>query len=358
MFDWSDFVQVLASTNIEFEHLKVVELAQAILESGWGTSKLFKLHGNPFGMKYRPEMSQIASPIEYDASDGKGIYCKFATLSDAVKGYWIFIDRPIYSGWRDNSATPEDFIRFIAFAGYIGGPFDGTEADRERKEKYINKVLNLIPEAEELLENANSSPIEKPIWKNKGVMLEVGHGPNPNGWEPGAVGVGGVREYDLNWVAAEAAKSVLDEVGVPCIITDFGGINGNGLYNIGRTAANYDVFCSIHHNSATVNAQGAEVLVHRTKADAEDLELSSLMSAEIANELGIRDRIANGRDPGLNLGVLSGAEDTNVRVSVLAELYFIHVPVPDTTDWSTRGGEAIARAILKWLAKTSSSNWN
>ena len=73
------------------------------------------------------------------------------------------------------------------------------------------------------------------------------------------------------------------------------------------------------------------------------------MSAEIAAELGIRDRIAGGRDPRLHLGILSDAESTDVRVSVLAELYFIHVHVPDVVDWSTRGGEAVARAILRWL---------
>ena len=184
-------------------------------------------------------------------------------------------------------------------------------------------------------------------------MLEVGHGKNPTTWEPGAVGINGVREYDLNWISASSAKNVLDKAGVPCVITDFGGVKNGGLYDIGKTAADYDVFCSIHHNSAASNAQGTEVLVHRTKGDVEDLKLSSLMSAEIAKELGIRDRIANGRNPRLNLGVLSGAEDTNVRVSVLAELYFIQVPVPDTKDWSTRGGKAVARAILKWLRQTS-----
>ena len=352
MFNWNDFVQVLASANIEFEHLKVAQLAQAILESGWGKSDLFKLHANPFGMKYRQEVHN-AVPVEYEAHDGKDIYCEFATLEDAVKGYWIFIDRPVYQGWRDNSATPEDFIRFIAFAGYVGGPFDGTVASRLRKEKYISKVLNLIPDARKLLENAGSSSIEKPIWKKKGVMLEVGHGPNPNGQESGADGFNGVHEYDLNWIAAKAAKKVLDEAGIPCVITDFGGVNNGGLYDIGKTAADYDVFCSIHHNSFDDDVeQGAEVLVHKTKGDAEDLDLSSMMSAEIAEELGIVDRIANGRDPGLKLGVLSGAEDTNVRVSVLAELYFIHIPVPDTKDWSTRGGEAVARAIMKWLRKT------
>jgi N-acetylmuramoyl-L-alanine amidase len=65
------------------------------------------------------------------------------------------------------------------------------------------------------------------------------------------------------------------------------------------------------------------------------------MSAEIAAELGIRDRIAGGREPRQALGVLSGAEDTDGRVAVLAEVYVV--------DWSTRGGQAIGRAILKWL---------
>jgi N-acetylmuramoyl-L-alanine amidase len=109
------------------------------------------------------------------------------------------------------------------------------------------------------------------------------------------------------------------------------------------------VFCSIHHNSASGSAQGAEVLVHDRKADPEDLILSKIMSAEIASELGIRDRIARGRNPRQRLGVLSGAEDTDVRAAVLAELYFIHVRVPDVIDWSTRGGQAVGRAILDWL---------
>jgi hypothetical protein len=227
-FEWNDFVSTIRDAEIEFEHLKKVQLAQAILESGRGNSDLFKLHGNPFGMKYRPEMSGIAIPVTYEASDGEDIYCKFVTLEDAIRGYWIFINRPVYSGWRSSISSPETYIRFIAFAGY-------------------------------------------------------------------------------------------------------------------------DVFCSIHHNSANRSAQGAEVLVHDRKADPPDLALSRIMSAEIAAELGIRDRIAGGREPRQALGVLSGAEDTDVRVAVLAEVYFIDVSVPDVVDWSTRGGQAIGRAILKWL---------
>lgn len=335
-FVWDDFVSVLRDTEIEFQHLKVVQLAQAILESGRGDSDLFKLHGNPFGMKYRPEMSTIAIPITYEASDGVDIYCKFETLQDAVDGYWVFINRPVYSGWRTSIGSPKEYIEFIAFAGYIGG-------SDEVKQEYVNKVNRLFEEASRLL---RSSPGRRDIWKQNGVLLEIGHGTKlSGGFDPGAVGVNSKNEYELNRIAAEAAQSVIRRAGVPCDTTDVVA----SLYNIGQRADGYDVFCSIHHNSAEVPAQGAEVLVHKQKADPEDLELSRIMSAEIAAELGIRDRIARGRNPRLKLGVLNGAEDTNVRVSVLAEIYFIHVPVPNVVDWSKRGGQAVGRAIVQWL---------
>ena len=81
------FVRVLRDTELEFHHLKPVQLAQAILESGRGGSDLFQLYGNPFGMKYRHEMNTIAVPIQYTAHDGVDVYCKFDNLQDAVDGY-------------------------------------------------------------------------------------------------------------------------------------------------------------------------------------------------------------------------------------------------------------------------------
>ncbi|MDJ0693234.1 glucosaminidase domain-containing protein [Mastigocoleus sp. MO_188.B34] len=335
-FEWSDFVTILKDTEIEFQHLKKVQLAQAILESGRGKSDLFKLHSNPFGMKYRPEMSGIAIPVSYEASDGADIYCKFETLQDAVDGYWIFIERPVYSGWRTSISSPEEYIEFIAFAGYIGGA-------SAAKQIYVDKVTSLFDEASELL---NFSPDPNVIWKKNGVLLEIGHGKLPSRiFDPGAIGVNSKNEYNLNQIATKAAQRVIKKAGVPCDITDAVA----SLYRLGKRSAGYDVFCSIHHNSASVPAQGAEVLVHDHKADSADLILSKIMSAEIATELGIRDRIARGRNPRQRLGILSGAEDTDVRAAVLAEVYFIHVPVPDVIDWSTRGGQAVGRAIVDWL---------
>jgi len=105
MFTWNGCVQALKETSVEFEHLKVIQLAQAILESGRGGSDLFKLHGNPFGMKFRKEMRAIADHVSFTDSAGEtDSYCKFDDLEEAVKGYWLFIDRPVYSGWRTSSS--------------------------------------------------------------------------------------------------------------------------------------------------------------------------------------------------------------------------------------------------------------
>ena len=79
------------------------------------------------------------------------------------------------------------------------------------------------------------------------------------------------------------------------------------------------------------------MLVSRNQSDRDDLQLATLMKTEIAAELGIRDRITGGRYPRLHLEILSGAESTDVRVSVLAELYFIHVHVPDVVEHQGRG---------------------
>ena len=273
------------------------------------------------------------------AHDGEDVYCKFDTLQDAVDGYWVFIDRPICSGWRTSVATEADYIDFIAFTGYVSG-------DDAAKQHYVTKVTNLFGEAATLL---GSIPAAQPgaTWNKNGVLLEIGHGVTPTGgMDPGAIGINPKNEYELNKIAAVAAQRLIRQAGVPCDLTDAVA----SLPSLGERTAGYDVFCSIHHNSASAPAQGAEVLVCKSKSDPDDLQLSDMLSAEIAAELGIRDRIAGGRDPRLHLGILKGAESTDVRVSVLAELYFIDVPIPDEVDWSTRGGEAVARDILKWLA--------
>lgn len=143
---FENFTAVLASANIEFENLKIIQMAQAIKESGRGASLLFKEHNNPFGMKYRSELDHLCKPVRYtDWAGEEDNYCSFSDFETAVQGYWTFIDRAPYRGWRDHSQSPVDFVRFIVFAGYLGG----TSTEREA---YVKSILRLQKEAQDRLD--------------------------------------------------------------------------------------------------------------------------------------------------------------------------------------------------------------
>ena len=151
-----------AQTDIEFNNLKAVTLAQWILESARGASGLAREHNNFGGIKWRPEMQGFATPVEYEANDGLDTYCAFDDLVAYIDGYWQFLTRRPYEGWRDFADSPADFIAFI---GGIWAPSNPAYAER---------VLNLVAEARTLLrgedadaplppdEPGTSNPVRKP----------------------------------------------------------------------------------------------------------------------------------------------------------------------------------------------------
>jgi hypothetical protein len=114
-------------------------LAQCILESGRGTSRLARDHHNYAGMKWRPEMAGHATKVRYGAHDGVEDYCKFESPEAFVRGYWVFIGRAVYEGWREFANDPAGYIAFLKSRNYAGDP------------DYMNKVVRLLPEAERLL---------------------------------------------------------------------------------------------------------------------------------------------------------------------------------------------------------------
>jgi N-acetylmuramoyl-L-alanine amidase len=352
---FASFVDELVLQEIEFPHLKVVQLAQAILESGRGSSSLFRDHRNPYGMKYRSEMSGVATSVSYTDHAGEtDNYCKFSTYAKAVAGYWTFIDRSPYSGWRAASMTAEEYISFITYAGYLGGPHaqvppERRAEDRQKKNAYIAKIRGLFAEARNLLaQSAKITADRSQIWRGRGVYLDVGHGRKPNGYDPGAVN-GSITEHALNLVAAEACAQALRSRGIPVEVNDALATN----LNAGRAAAGFDVMVSIHHNSTRGGpAQGSEAFAHASRGTAADRDLSGRIATAMAAELGIFNR--GGKQA--NFDVLTGARSVGVRAASLAELYFIHrqspanPPVAQFDDWSRRGGQAIAAAVLAWLA--------
>ncbi len=101
--------------QVEFPHLKAITLAQWALETGFGKSALAEQHLNFAGMKWRNVMAPYATKVAYQAHDGLEDYCRFDTFDKFIDGFWARLDlMEPYKGWRDNSASPEAFIGFIA----------------------------------------------------------------------------------------------------------------------------------------------------------------------------------------------------------------------------------------------------
>ena len=180
-------------------------------------------------------------------------------------------------------------------------------------------------------------------WHDTSIVLEIGHGPHPDGFEPGAVDPRTkVREWDLNKVVANVCYDHLKKLGyTDVLITDA----NDYLFSIGAKHARADIFVSIHHNAfSNPKAQGTETLVHPECTQA-DQKLAKVINQQICDYLGTHDRGVKER----KLGVLT--RDTHERHAdgkgvVLIEPYFItgH-DVDDHTTWSTKSGEALATAI-------------
>ncbi|MEM9230134.1 MAG: N-acetylmuramoyl-L-alanine amidase [Pseudomonadota bacterium] len=139
--EFRQLVEIYKATDIEFPNLKPVTVAVWVLESGRGESGLAVNHRNFAGMKYRSEISAYAKRVNYEAHDGNGYYCQFATLADFIAGYWAFLDRSPYEGWRELAHDEIEFIRHV-------GPIWAEDPN------YVEKVLGLLPEARALLDAA------------------------------------------------------------------------------------------------------------------------------------------------------------------------------------------------------------
>ena len=136
--------------NYVLERLHPAMVAQWILESDRGNSKLARDAKNFAGMKWRKELSGIGLPILIDVpSEPYPMeFAAFATPQDFVRGFFKFLDREPYRGWR-NTVSPDQYIEHIG-STWAADP------------RYIAKVKALIPEARKLLEGEKTMP--DPQW--------------------------------------------------------------------------------------------------------------------------------------------------------------------------------------------------
>ena len=316
--DFSELVKHVKIANFEFEALKPVCLAQWMLESGRGTSELFKLHCNAGGMKWRQEMSSIATPVKYTASDGDGTYCHFNSISDWIHGYWIFIDRSPYQGWRKAAeAGPKAFISFIASCGYA-----------EDKD-YVSKIMKLLPEAEKLLDLQVQDKIK--------VLIDPGHSETRTGARSTDRTA---EEEDLNRMQASILVDLLSSK-YNCEVYDPA---TDDLRSIGEHAKGKSLFLSLHHNSydGGESDPGTEIFI--TRGDDASRKLAEEILEAICLSIHSRNRGVKEE----NFTVIAEASKYCDGPVMLIESYFLNpYSREEAMQRSSKAAHAIADTLMK-----------
>ena len=108
-----------------------VAIAQAIHESGWGTSKKMVAANALFGIK----VGKTGTTEYYDGKTATKItdyFRQYSTIADAVEDYMDMLCHCSRYKKSLNCASPEESIKAIIAGGYATGP------------AYVNAIVNLI----------------------------------------------------------------------------------------------------------------------------------------------------------------------------------------------------------------------
>lgn len=140
-------------------------IAQAIIESGWGSSVLARKYNNYFGLKcgssWKGGSVNMSTKEEYKPGVVTNIRDNFRTYEDfdaGIRGYFEFINRSRYANLK-RVKNPEEYIRRIKADGYATSSkyvdtimkvirdnkltrFDGNGDDDMKKEELTGKVLS------------------------------------------------------------------------------------------------------------------------------------------------------------------------------------------------------------------------
>ena len=113
-------------------------IGQAILESGWGNSKLASSYHNYFGLKcgskWNGKSVNMKTFEEFNAGEltpTADYFRVFDNLEEGVKGYLDFINTKRYSNLK-NVSSPKEYLQNIKNDGYA------------TSSKYVDSVMKIV----------------------------------------------------------------------------------------------------------------------------------------------------------------------------------------------------------------------
>lgn len=329
---WVRFIDAVEDSTLTPE-MKVACVAQAIKESGRGTSNLAKLHNNFHGMKFRDELKKYATPEKVEVtSEDKGwdIFASFPTIAYEIVGWFAFLSREPYKGWEAFKDDAEGLIKHI---GHIWCPVNG----------YVEDVLRLVGEARMLLSIYKTTPTpDTPPTPKFKIFLAPGHSEK----EPGARSNDGTaEEEDMNRLQASFLKTRLEGTGK--FKADIYDPLVDDLIKEGMATKGYDMAIILHHNKYDgTKDPGVEVLYDNDKAEAQSKLLAEKLSEAIAKAINAPNR---GAKPFAGT-VLDVAERQGDFPVVLTESYFLNpYNKQEAQERSIIAARAIAEVVFQWF---------
>ena len=210
--------------------------------------------------------------------------------------------------YRDGGASTYDLSAQDGSCSYIVTSTDSAgvatfSAEPESAAAASSATVYSLDDAGAMTESAapsTQSMLARSLGGQFTIALDPGHGPGPS--NPGAVSHG-LRESDLTLSIANYCKAALEKYpGVKVVMTHDGKTGTDDLYERVNDAVDTgaDVFVSLHMNSATETAHGAEVWYpNGSSYKRDEVTMGVTLSANILNRLqalGLYSRGAKTRD--------------------------------------------------------------
>lgn len=352
--------------------LASVTLAQAILESGWGSSELAVNALNFFGMKTRLSGNRwegstwdgtVYSKITKEFENGQYVdvradFRKYKDVADSVADHSAYLNGAMngtilrYKGlaWEKD---PRTAITIIKAGGYATAP------------DYVEKVMNIITKYDLTAYDTQKAEVNT---MGKRIMLDAGHYGKYNH----SPAVDSYYESDFTWKFHLLLKAALEAQGFEVGTTRPAQANDRGLYDRGAASAGYDLFMSIHSNAVgngvndTVDYPVVYALLNdkATLIDDVSRDLGDILAGVIQNTMGTtqpgrtttrrsdNDRNGDGILNDEYYGVLYGAKSVGTAGMIVEHSFHTNTR---STNWLLNDGnlktmaENEARAIADYF---------